>query len=677
MASNQEGRQINTVSKSPKIPHSHFTLNKRFGLTTTFAKNVPIYAREFVTDDGPVTIEPNCDIRSYTLKAPMIGTIKKHVSFYQVPLQSVLPFNWEKIVKIPNRGTDVSGDSSIPGNVQCLDGVNTVVSNFPRRCYNIVRQDFSDIQDTFANYPISPGDSQTNVFILSSLIFVLRNEMFLSEGSLIAHLGAHFGYPVYFRINSDSSFFVDKNFSFDEFCEYLLTVVSRYTFSVSTSSDIIKSGSGFKHVRKVLDFMRSHSGPFNVRVSAVGDVSVFAPLDDFNFGLSYETLSSEPYNYLRCVAYQLVNAHYFTNDKVDYINTAELYRQHICSLIRDCGESDSYFSYNGVNTLYDYLSGHYMSILLSDFYEFTPSDVSSDNSFWSYYSYFQSIFGFNYSLRYMDYFVGARPKNLAVGNTSVRVADNTVQVVDITKNLVKQRLLNAVGRIGNTIEEYSDKILGKHLEYDYHNPKYLFSFDADVFTSEVENTGDAQMNDPNSVTAVMRGRFGNHQFTFSIDRYSVIIGIEYTDFARFYHSTQERSTMAIDRFDMFVPELQYIGDQELRRSEILVGSPMEEPFGYQLRDMQFKQAYDECAGGFVDYLPGWLFKFNPLDFTSVNDPADSLYISPSFVRSLPTELDDFYLSLEHMNLAGYFHFIEMWDIKVSAKRPMAYAPEIL
>lgn len=674
MASNQEGRQINSVSKSPKIPHSLFTLNKRFGLTTTFAKNVPIYAREFVTDDGPVTIEPNCDIRSYTLKAPMIGTIKKHVSFYQVPLQCVLPFNWEKIVKIPNRGTDVSGDSSIPGNVQCLNGVNTVVSNFSSRIISLLSSDFNELQSAYSDFPSSGGSS----FILSALLFVLKYENFLSEGSLIAHLGAHFGYPVYFKLDDSSSYCDDKYFSFDEFCEYLLDVVSRYNFSIFTSSDVVKPGSGVKHVRKVLDFMRSHNGPFTISSTTVSpSISDLPVLDSFSFGRYYDTVSSEPYNYLRCVAYQLVNAHYFTNDKVDYINTAELYRQHIYSLLLSCGEGKDTFTYNGVETPFDYLSGHYFSVLFGDYLGYLVTDIPADDTFWNYYAYIQAIFGFNYSLRYMDYFVGARPKNLAVGNTSVRVQNNTVEVVDITKNLVKQRLLNAVGRIGNTIEEYSDKILGRHLEYDYHNPKYLFSFDADVFTSEVENTGEAQMSDPNSVTAVMRGRFGNHQFTFSVDRYSVIIGIEYTDFARFYHSTQERSTMAIDRFDMFVPELQYIGDQELRRSEILASSPMEEPFGYQLRDMQFKQAYDECAGGFVDYLPGWLFKFNPLEFTSINDPGHTLVISPSFVRSQPTELDDFYLSLEHMNLAGYFHFIEMWDIKVSAKRPMAYAPEIL
>ena len=142
MASNQEGRQINSAVQGPKIPHSHFTLNKRIGLTSKFGVNEPIYATELVTDDGPITIEPNFDIRSYTLKAPMIGTIQKHVSAYQVPLQAILPFNWDKIVKNPSRGTDVVGDTEIGGLVPCVDGVNTVISEFASKLWTAFNADF-------------------------------------------------------------------------------------------------------------------------------------------------------------------------------------------------------------------------------------------------------------------------------------------------------------------------------------------------------------------------------------------------------------------------------------------------------------------------------------------------------------------------------------------------------
>lgn len=275
----------------------------------------------------------------------------------------------------------------------------------------------------------------------------------------------------------------------------------------------------------------------------------------------------------------------------------------------------------------------------------------------------------------MDYFVGARPRNLAIGDDSIRVVDNSVSVVDVTKNIVRQRFRNAVARTAHNIKDYSEDILGRATSYDWHDPKYLFSFDTSIFTSEIENTGAAQVDKPNSITSVMRGSNTGYEFTFDIDRFSYIVGIEYYDFRRFYFTTQERNTMAIDRFDMFIPELQYIGDQELKLSELFAGSDKALHFGYTLRDMQWKQSFDDCAGGMVEYLPGWLFKYDPASMT--HRSLSELHISPEFIRSQPTELDEFYISLTGMNMAAYFHFIELWDIKVSAKRPMSYAPQIL
>lgn len=667
MASNQEGRQINSAVQGPKIPHSHFTLNKRVGLTSKFGVNEPIFATELVSDDGPITIQPDCDIRSYTLKAPMIGTIQKHVSAYQVPLQAILPFNWDKIVKNPSRGTDVVGDSSASGLVPCLDGVNTVVSSFASDIWTAFYRDFNDYKTAWPDAP-SSGEQNMQNFINHTLWLVLKYELFYSQGSLISRLGAHFGANVYFNIVGQK----DK-LSFDRFCELLLSNVTRYSFGVvdDEATNSVPVNSGVKHVRRVLDFMRSHKGPFLISSPTFIGPQPSFDIENVTTSTYVITTDSEPYNYGRCCAYQLVNAHFFTNGKIDYINTADLYRQFVGHFISDNYSIDT-FDYNGVSTQYDFLSGHYVSSLLLSFFD----SSYNYNSYYSiYYPFLTAIFGFNYSLRYMDYFVGSRPKNLAVGDTTIRVDNNQVQVVDVTKNIVKQRFLNAVARVSSTIEEYSNKILGKRLEYDYHNPKYLFSFDANVFTSEVENTGTAQVTDENSVTAVMRGNFKNHQFTFSVDRHSYVILIEYTDFARFYYTTQDRKTMAIDRFDMFVPELQYVGDQELRRSELLAGANKEMPFAYTLRDMQFKQEVDECSGGFIDFLPGWLFKYNP--FERYEGDLNQLVISPEFIRSQPTELDDFYLKLSNMSLAGYFHFIEMWDIKISANRPMAYAPQIL
>ena len=667
MSSAQEGNFINEVVKGTSVPHSNFNLDKPRGLTPRFGVNTPFYVLEVVPDDGPIKIRPVCDTRSYTLKAPMFGKIKKHVSFYQVPLQSILPFNWDKIVKNPSRGTDVSGSSQAPGVVPCLDGVNTVVGSFLTHISTRLVDDYNYLKDNYSN------SSPIATYIKAVYQFIVRWEMFFSSGCLLSYLGVHYHDSVRF-VNADNQDSNTVYYSFDRLCEVLLTSIANYRVKVvdDDGSSSIPFGSGVSHVRKILEFMRTHHGPYVFSVDGYsGSQPNFFDISDIYFE-SRVSDYSEPLNYGRCCAYQIVNSHYFTNDKVDYIYTADLYRQYIYSLLYSIGYQNYQFDFNGVKTSYDYLSAKYFSQVLQD----SEGESFDSEFFWnSLFPYFNAIFGFNLSLRYMDYFVGSRPRNLAIGDTSVSVNNNTVQVVDVTKNIVKQRFLNAVARVGQSIEDYSKQIFHKSTSYDWHNPKYLFSFDVDIFNSEIENTADAQMSNPNSVTSVLRGSFGNYEFTVDIDRHSFLIGIEYFDFERFYFTTQERNTMAIDRFDMFIPELQYVGDQELRRSELLAGCEKELPFAYQLRDMQFKQSFPDCCGGFVGFLPGWLMTYNPFEMSSRD--YREIQISPDFIRSKPTELDDFYLSLTNVSLGGYFHFIELWDIKVSANRPMAYSPEIL
>lgn len=676
MADFQPGNGLNKTTANPSKPHSTFNLSYYNGLTPRFGVNTPIAALEVVPADGEAgrfSISPSCQTRSYTLKAPMFGDIKKHVAFYQVPLQSILPNNWEKIVKNASHGTDVQGESDSSTLVSALDGVNCVVSNFASRIVNSFLEDYSTFKTRISQYQGAGPNGYSSV-ISDTLKFVARWEMFFSHGSLLSQLGVHYGHLLKFEKVPQGSTYPTLTYTFDGLCQGLLNALSPFRFSIVDDDGTASiSGSGASHIRAALDFIRSHSGPCVCTFETLDSSPIAFSVSDIRCRAMFSDVDSEPLNYGRCVAYQIVNAHFYTNDRIDYINTADLYRQYIgsiCSLY----EGPLPFIYNGVSCFYDWLSGIFMNSFLSAGLSY------ANDSFWSeIFPYFNAIFGHNYSLRFLDYFTGARPRNLAISGpntpTNVQVENNSVDVINITRSLVAQRFLNAVARVPSNIEDYGEKILGRKPSYDWHNPKYLFSYDENLFTSEIENTGAAQQSNPNSVTSVLRGQSRNLQFDIQIDRHSWIIGIETYDFRRFYFTTQARNTMAIDRFDMFVPELQYIGDQELRLSELIAGAPKEQPFGYTLRDMQFKQLFDECSGGFVENLPGWLFSFDPSKFSSRE--ASELAISPEYIRSKPTELDRFYLSLTGLTLASYFHFIELWHFDIKASRPMIAAPQIL
>lgn len=86
--------------------------------------------------------------------------------------------------------------------------------------------------------------------------------------------------------------------------------------------------------------------------------------------------------------------------------------------------------------------------------------------------------------------------------------------------------------------------------------------------------------------------------------------------------------------------------------------------------MEFKQRYNQCAGGFVENLPGFAF-------VAVDERGSKSVITPDFIRSVCSEFDDFYVSLTGYSNGSYWHFIVDNYNDCSGSRPMAYAPSIL
>lgn len=401
-------------------------------------------------------------------------------------------------------------------------------------------------------------------------------------------------------------------------------------------------------------------------------------LDSFSdLGTLFDSIefyvSDIPFNYARVLAYQLACAEFFTNDNVDHIYSAELYRQYIGSLLNNLstyGGDFQKFSYNGVYCDYDILSAHKLSAI----YAWNMTDFTglfNDNDYIiNLMSLAFALFGYNRSLRYKDYFVSSRVRPLAVGDVSVSVANNSVSVIDVTRNIQKQRFLNLVNHTGRRLSNYIKSLFGVNISEDRHVPHWIADLDELVYTSEVENTGSNQFDLPNSVTAVFTGNSSNYELHFGVDVPSFIIGLTSYDIERAYSDSINRSFFIKDRFDMFLPEMQYLGDQEIYQQELNSSSLVSMPFGYQYRDMQYKLFYPVVDGGFVEFLPGYSFRYKPAYYG--ND-----FISPSFIRAVPNELDDLYLSLTGYSLASYFHFISIITNSFVAKRPMVSNPKIL
>lgn len=118
--------------------------------------------------------------------------------------------------------------------------------------------------------------------------------------------------------------------------------------------------------------------------------------------------------------------------------------------------------------------------------------------------------------------------------------------------------------------------------------------------------------------------------------------------------------------------MQFTGDQPIFRDELTQRASHNEYFGYAGHDIQYKQATARATGGFVEDLPGWIFIAD-----KNRTYANMENISPSYIRSLQTEIDDLFQSLEGYSYDTYYHFEVKQNLDVTAKRPMAYNPGIL
>ena len=677
--------------------HSNFPLSHYIFGTHRFASYNVNFARDVVAKDV-FPLRSSDTIDSYTLKAPLMQDIQKTKEYFFVPKQCILPINWDKIERLPALGDDVDASK-----------VNSTITDFQNRFIC----DFANLFVFTGRSEITPSRVLTEFF--HKLLFT---ELFFSQGSLLAATGCHLSSLLVFSTSGLPSDLSGANFDtyFDSFVsglqEYLgqskviLKVVfdnkDRYNLTPSPGSDDDFSSSRISFhrflelARDNYNFVFEISGVSSFISGMMDFVGFYFPWEDasessvcsprFLPGSDGEVYENVEFSIDRCAAYQIVCAHYFTNDSIDYVHDADLWRQNMLSLCQADYEdnqglsySDENFQYNGVTTLYDVLSANTFYNLLNDCFNDGVSFLGAAPS----YGYFINLLGWRRSLRFGDYFVGAKARPLAVGDFSVAVNNNAVDVVDITKKISLQRLANNVNRIGNSIKEWYQKIMGSELAYDYHNPMWLASTRSTVYAVKNENTNNANVDELKQVntSANFGGRDSDFEFTMRPDRNGVVIGITYYDIRRAYMYGIDRMLQHVDRFDGFIPDMQYIGDQDINGNELVAGYGR--VHGYTLRNMEYKQFYDEAYGGFAaGKLPGFFFPYRP-EFYEDPDSGTTGFanymrsISPEFIRSRSDEFDQFYISLAGYSNASYFHFIVKTYNELNASRPMVFAPQIL
>lgn len=647
--STQPTKSVNRQGVYVPRTHNTFDMSYHNFMTQKFGQYEPFFVMEAVAGDK-IPLHSEHTIRSLPMSSPFLSDLKLNKDYFMVPMQSILPNTWEYIFKNPTQGDDVPDDAMCLFPAYSVDTDANIIYNLWRFCMDAT----ASLPDKFRT--------------------LLCLELLLSQGSLLSQLGYHLNPRI--SINGSGDYL-----SFDTWFDGVISSIKIIRVSYKGSifvydRSISSNGVQYLSIYQVLNMLRTYGSEVQIvhllyddtpytKVATISDLPSWSSVDDFGTDINLQ----------RVLAYQIACSQFYVNPQVDFLYNAQLYRDNIYTLWSIYMEQVEYpsvvkfFTMNGIQVPYDYLSKAY-------FYDVCNTIVQDDFSSGvpQLYDYLYALFGHRESLRFGDYFTDSRTRPLALGDDSISVSDdNNVSVIDVSKKIVYQRFRNAVIKLGNNFGDYLRGIFGTTPSPDYHFPKFIAHQDFSVNGFEVANQSSI---DQGNLVTNLNTRDDTFAFDVEVDMPCVLIGISYFSVPRVYMQTKDRQFFHRDRYDMFNPMLQYIGDQIVYNHERTDLRPNDEIFGYQSRNNEYKQRYGVVSGGFATKLPAWTFVadslFNPIDDVFISDTQ-----SPEFIRSHDYEFNRFFATMSGYSLANSFHFIVVYNNKCMSTRPMEVNPNIL
>ena len=204
----------NVPKQSSRIPLEQTRLQThRFGeysvhmIMDTIKKDVLPYRHEF-------------DLRTFSLKAPLMQNIAMRNDYFNVPMEAILPFNWEIIMANPTFGDDVP------------DYCNTTDIDAIRHIRSMMQNEIANIENLMAG-------GEDNSKICTELVrWALLIEMFYSHGSLLAECGCKLAQFVQItRMNTGGEYDLESP---DKFVEFLLeNIMTKIPNTMSFSSRLV------------------------------------------------------------------------------------------------------------------------------------------------------------------------------------------------------------------------------------------------------------------------------------------------------------------------------------------------------------------------------------------------------------------------------------------------------
>lgn len=623
--------------------------------TQRFADVNPIYPADLIPGERPRIVSQH-ELRTFTLRSPLLSDVYMHRSFFVVPLQAIYPNTWKIQIKPRPWGSDIP-DLALPGLEMIL-----------------VKGNSYSVYTTLCEFGRSQGSSETHWFEL----FLLFIQMFSQDG-LLHKLG--YGFPDYgvddlvnIILNEDSG---------------QLSFVVNYTYdngNQSSSIDLADTSISLDKRRFVFyEILNNHYQvtSFNAQGSnqsdwagdgsGVYDGAMKAIFDSFPSWSS----SSKPVVLERLIAYQMICAQFFTNPYVDNVVTGKQWLDNQMSLedslfFNIAGDQNQFttFVLNGVTYRYDFGSVRSFRNLFGKATSGLVGTTLAQRLIAV--RILRNLFEIHSSLRHTDYFVDARVQPLAVGDAYAAVANNQVSAININESLWLQRLYNAVQRIPDNVVDYIRQMFGHDPQSKEPQPMRISAESFLLNGQEVENT---TSDSPGTVVSLLRSQQSNYSFEFKVTEHCVLLGLNSYSMSYCYASAMERVFYNRNRLERFNPYTQHFGDQPIYFEELCNDARSNNfggTFGYQLRYAEYKNGLNRCSGAFAHGdLPSWSAIFDR------SQGFNYRVLSSEFIRNNNYDFDQFYYSLTGYNPCEYFHFICKFKTIVNSNSQQQKYPSLM
>lgn len=724
----QRGNPLNDPQYQNQQGYNSYDLNASELCTPRFGEVTPNSVFETVPGDRHM-LYGNSETFLNQIDSRLVSTVNMYMDYFYVPMRCMYPINYEKIIPNPTKGDDIP-DTALPS-IPLLQLLREMLGNTEEVYMNLGDPEYQDgisgnvfqLNGAVDFESASVGDRDV---ALNNLVYVAYA---LSRGQLLDYLGfaleLDYTNAPYEKYKNNLQLAIEQIFSFllnqrdkklglvaydpsasgdglaDAYYDFAPSLNS--TIRISYLPDPEFGSFDLASFRGALYDALEHGYFVRFFVVDPDDLShvplsqnsaLFTPVDDTDDGSLLLDGASSLWRFLyrfsgqklenglprhcinpsRLLAYQMSVAEYMSNDSIDNIFTGELWLQNMRAIMFPSVSNitqERTFKYNGVDTEYDLFT--YGAFEQAFFQE---NGIISKKLL----PFISNLLFMRRSLRYGDYFATGRPNLLAVGQLGIPVSsDNTINPLDVTKNLVLQRFLNAVNWVGSRFVNYMTAIFGVKPSSVTPHPIFLAHRKVTLGRDTVTNTA----TDQGRQTTNLIGNTDSQAVDVFIDDYGVIIGMTSFDVLPIYPAGVAANFWDSDRYSLFNPMLQNVGDQAILASELsgvlrnLTNvSDADLTFAYTVRYAQYKFGVSRAHGAFVNDLPGYAMLYPQTHFGNFQRDGE-VVINPDFIRDKPFYFDQFFESRTGLSPARYYHFIHPVTNVHSAARKMQYQPPVL